>query len=84
MRFCDSGNMWAENNDENVGSFVGYIWLFSGKTETTLQSTAVLAYPVQTIFLNVSNSRRQWLIDNKHALVGLLLVYSSQEQPEEE
>lgn len=48
------------------------------------KSTALVAYPVHVIPLNVSVKRGKCLIVNEHTLVGLLPVCCSDEQLERE
>lgn len=68
----DSGHTGIENSDWNTKSLVGFVYLFSEKMMTTLQSRALVAYPVHPILLNMSARRRKWLFDNGYTLVGFL------------
>lgn len=53
----DSGNVWTENYDEIAKPFVGPNQLVSEKRDTTIESTTLVAYPVHTISLNVSDRK---------------------------
>lgn len=46
----DFENLPMEKRNGNEKSFAGVFQLFSDKIATTLKSTALLAYPVHTIF----------------------------------
>lgn len=40
--------------DSSSKSFVGFLQIFCDKTETTLESTGSVLYPVHTLFMNFS------------------------------
>lgn len=53
-------------------------------TEKALRSTVVVAYPVYTVLLNMSAKVEALWIDNGHAPKGLLPVFHTQDELEEE
>lgn len=53
MKSYDSQDVWIEKCKENIESFAGFIQVFFEKTATMLRITAVVAYPLHTILLNV-------------------------------
>lgn len=64
-------------------SFVMFVHIFSEKKVITLNST-VLHFPVNAILLNVSPTKRERGIDDKHTLVAFLPVYCSEDKVKEE
>lgn len=52
-----------------MDSFVGNVQLLSDETVVTMNSTALVTYPIRTVMLNVLAGRRQWFICNGHRLV---------------
>lgn len=58
---------------------MGFVQILSDEIATSLKSTALVAYLVRVILLNVSVRRRHWLIDGGHTLVGFLPVCSTEE-----
>lgn len=58
MVFDNSRNSWLKKNNGSEESFMGFLHLFSNKTAMTLNGTAFVVFPVQSILLNV-------LINNK-------------------
>lgn len=69
---CESGSIWSEYRDENVKLFLSLVQLISDKMATSLKSTALVAYYVNTILLKVSATRRQRLLDIVHTKVRFL------------
>lgn len=59
MESLDSRLVWSERGNGNSESFVGFVQIFSDTTVTTLESAALVAYPVHVILLNVSLFKRQ-------------------------
>lgn len=51
--FCGSDDVWIENINETVESYVVFAQLFSNEKTTTLKSMTMVAYPVHDILLNV-------------------------------
>lgn len=49
--------------------FVGYVQVFSDKLATTLNSTALAAYPIAVVLVDVSLRARLWPIENGPTLV---------------
>lgn len=50
----------------------------------TLASAALVAYPVHINLFDDSLKKEQWMIDNRHTLVGLLPVCCSEDELEKE
>lgn len=59
MEPFNNENTWVENSTVNAESFVGFISLFPDKTATTLKSTVLVAYQLDSIHSNVSVTKRQ-------------------------
>lgn len=73
-----------DKRNENRKPFVGVVHIFSDNTMTMLNSTALIAYPVHTILLNVSLRRLPRMIDKGHKLVRFSRMYCSKEEMKEE
>lgn len=71
----DSGNVLTEEDDGKMKLFVWMIQEFLDQMVATINSTALLSFPVYAIFLNVLARGRHWLIERRHILVGLLSVF---------
>lgn len=52
-----------------------FVHLFTDKGVATLRITVLMFYPIYAILLKVSLTKRKWLIENLHILVGCLLVW---------
>lgn len=70
----DDKVFWEYCNPSLRDSFVGYLQLFSGKTSTTLTSSAFFAYPIHVALLNTSPIRRDLLINKVYKIIGFLYV----------
>lgn len=68
-RSHDSGSMWIRKGYRNVESFVSIGYLFSKKTATVMERTALAIYSVHSIDTNSSARRRQWIIEKGSTLV---------------
>lgn len=55
----DCGNVNTQNGDGNATSLGGFVQIVSDKTAAILKGTALVAYAVQAILLNVSPRRRK-------------------------
>lgn len=61
---CDSGSMCFENSDITAEPSMCVISFFSDKSATMLKSTLIVAYSVDILLLNVSETRSKCLINN--------------------
>lgn len=84
MGSFESGDIWNERRGEGRETFVGFAQIFSDKTATSRKGSALVAYPVHAVLLNLSIGTRQWLIDQGHALVAFLPVCTGDEEMEED
>lgn len=64
---CFGGDMWIENIAGSAGSFAGIVHLFFDKPATLLKSTALVAYSVWVIILNVFSG--EIMVDRKWTYV---------------
>lgn len=76
---CDSGNAWTDKSNANANLLVTFIQVFSDITAITLSSTALVAYPVYTIFLSILARIKQWFTGDGDTLESFLPVCRTQE-----
>lgn len=72
-----------ENVENGNPLFVGVMQLCSDNTATPSKTDATVAYPVHIVLLNFTKEYRRFLIDHGHILVGLLPVFASECNKEE-
>lgn len=75
---------WNENSQNIEKSFVGFLHIFSDKTTTTLESSALVEYPLRAELLFFSNQFRRWLIQSGLTLIGFCPLCFSCSEIEEE
>lgn len=57
---CESRNVWLEDTDGLGRSFVGFVRFFD-KSATVLKHSALVAYPVHEVLLDVSVRILHWI-----------------------
>lgn len=70
----ERGDVFWTKSRRRAESLIGYVQVFSEKTETTLKSSALAACSMDVVVINVAGIVLLWRIENYLNLVGFLHV----------
>lgn len=78
--YHDGENVWIENGNSNVTSFMEFGELFSEMLKMVVEGTVLVTYRTHAILLNISSRRRPWLTGEGHTLKRRIPVCCSQKR----
>lgn len=70
----DSNFVWNDYIKPLHLSFVGFLQVFSDKTELLFSSLSFTTYPIHDFFAKMSPSKRYWLMNNGYKIIGFLPI----------
>lgn len=73
MNFCKM-RIWERGSSQLIKLFVGFVRIISDRTVPSLESSALLVYPVHTVLLISIKKYKKWLIQKRHCPIIFIVV----------